>query len=144
MQRCKDVGPGGRIDYGRARLFFLFQAEDGIRDLTVTGVQTCALPIFIQRATVGIDQRVDDAQTKRGERKQIANRSLDGLPPGWDQASANIDGTKREPAHSNRAPGESYRKGQIKAKADDRDSARKANNTRIDPVSTCELNRGDN
>src|SRR5205085_9221770 len=23
-----------------------FQAEDGIRDLTVTGVQTCALPIF--------------------------------------------------------------------------------------------------
>src|SRR2546430_16031888 len=25
---------------------FFFQAEDGIRDLTVTGVQTCALPIF--------------------------------------------------------------------------------------------------
>src|SRR2546430_4348424 len=28
-------------------LFFFFQAEDGIRDLTVTGVQTCALPIFL-------------------------------------------------------------------------------------------------
>src|SRR5580692_7376421 len=27
------------------RCFFFFQAEDGIRDLTVTGVQTCALPI---------------------------------------------------------------------------------------------------
>src|SRR2546427_4585084 len=27
--------------------FFFFQAEDGIRDLTVTGVQTCALPIFL-------------------------------------------------------------------------------------------------
>src|SRR5437867_10107341 len=26
--------------------FFFFQAEDGIRDRTVTGVQTCALPIF--------------------------------------------------------------------------------------------------
>src|SRR3989337_3801843 len=25
--------------------FFFFQAEDGIRDATVTGVQTCALPI---------------------------------------------------------------------------------------------------
>src|SRR5207248_3410520 len=25
---------------------FFFQAEDGIRDRTVTGVQTCALPIF--------------------------------------------------------------------------------------------------
>src|SRR2546430_6464912 len=29
--------------------FFFFQAEDGIRDLTVTGVQTCALPIWIIR-----------------------------------------------------------------------------------------------
>src|SRR2546430_6138274 len=29
-------------------LCFFFQAEDGIRDLTVTGVQTCALPIFRQ------------------------------------------------------------------------------------------------
>src|SRR2546428_8806745 len=27
------------------RSFFFFQAEDGIRDLIVTGVQTCALPI---------------------------------------------------------------------------------------------------
>src|SRR2546427_6917178 len=31
-------------------LFFFFQAEDGIRDLTVTGVQTCALPISAARA----------------------------------------------------------------------------------------------
>src|SRR6266542_6241272 len=28
--------------------FFFFQAEDGIRDATVTGVQTCALPICLQ------------------------------------------------------------------------------------------------
>src|SRR2546430_6522949 len=28
-------------------VFFFFQAEDGIRDLTVTGVQTCALPIWM-------------------------------------------------------------------------------------------------
>ena len=27
-------------------VFFFFQAEDGIRDFHVTGVQTCALPIF--------------------------------------------------------------------------------------------------
>src|SRR5207248_3771447 len=31
--------------YRSARVFF-FQAEDGIRDRTVTGVQTCALPIY--------------------------------------------------------------------------------------------------
>src|SRR2546430_7548230 len=34
-----------RQDYHTLSVFF-FQAEDGIRDLTVTGVQTCALPIF--------------------------------------------------------------------------------------------------
>src|SRR5207237_1957637 len=27
-------------------IFFFFQAEDGIRDSSVTGVQTCALPIY--------------------------------------------------------------------------------------------------
>src|SRR2546429_2165950 len=31
--------------------FFFFQAEDGIRDVAVTGVQTCALPISIDSAT---------------------------------------------------------------------------------------------
>ena len=30
--------------------FFFFQAEDGIRDHCVTGVQTCALPIYAMRA----------------------------------------------------------------------------------------------
>src|SRR2546430_11519353 len=30
----------------RGTVLFFFQAEDGIRDLTVTGVQTCALPIW--------------------------------------------------------------------------------------------------
>src|SRR2546426_2125280 len=29
-----------------SRVFFFFQAEDGIRDYKVTGVQTCALPIW--------------------------------------------------------------------------------------------------
>src|SRR5438128_10331621 len=32
-------------------VFFFFQAEDGIRDATVTGVQTCALPISPAAAT---------------------------------------------------------------------------------------------
>src|SRR3712207_7290974 len=33
----------------RKKWFFFFQAEDGIRDIGVTGVQTCALPILLQR-----------------------------------------------------------------------------------------------
>src|SRR3712207_7526969 len=33
--------------------FFFFQAEDGIRDIGVTGVQTCALPISSHTSTAG-------------------------------------------------------------------------------------------
>src|SRR2546430_4799696 len=33
---------------------FVFQAEDGIRDLTVTGVQTCALPILAECSKVPV------------------------------------------------------------------------------------------
>src|SRR5260370_20232894 len=34
------------VDFVLVCVFFFFQAEDGIRDSSVTGVQTCALPIF--------------------------------------------------------------------------------------------------
>src|SRR5699024_11742627 len=34
-------------------IFFFFQAEDGIRDRNVTGVQTCALPILSSGALSG-------------------------------------------------------------------------------------------
>src|SRR2546430_10513661 len=48
-------------------LFFFFQAEDGIRDLTVTGVQTCALPIYArQRFSVLIERgRIADHENFR-------------------------------------------------------------------------------
>src|SRR2546422_2030968 len=38
-----------RMYSSRLLSFFFFQAEDGIRDVAVTGVQTCALPIFRPR-----------------------------------------------------------------------------------------------
>src|SRR3712207_7657478 len=45
----------------RMFVFFFFQAEDGIRDIGVTGVQTCALPIFtpslIRRGEASIRKR---------------------------------------------------------------------------------------
>src|ERR1039457_7440309 len=34
---------------GSVSCFFFFKAEDGIRDYKVTGVQTCALPIWFQQ-----------------------------------------------------------------------------------------------
>src|SRR2546429_614176 len=46
-----------------ARFFFFFQAEDGIRDVAVTGVQTCALPICTgdtTRATGDLQARLHE------------------------------------------------------------------------------------
>src|SRR5258708_31377344 len=37
---------GNYVRYALRLFFFFFQAEDGIRDDLVTGVQTCALPIY--------------------------------------------------------------------------------------------------
>src|SRR5256885_6865872 len=45
-------GTAGMLTVG---CFFFFQAEDGIRDYKVTGVQTCALPIL--RAALGASPR---------------------------------------------------------------------------------------
>src|SRR5208282_3822894 len=45
---------------------FFFQAEDGIRDATVTGVQTCALPISDDTAAVALAlDRFDAARYRR-------------------------------------------------------------------------------
>src|SRR2546429_6539924 len=44
---------------GHGWQFFFFQAEDGIRDVAVTGVQTCALPIFVAAAgTAFVESRI--------------------------------------------------------------------------------------
>src|SRR3989449_2974358 len=58
--------------------FFFFQAEDGIRDVAVTGVQTCALPISLREA-IGIE--VDDYLVKPVQPRQILSvitRLLEG------------------------------------------------------------------
>src|SRR5207302_2727893 len=39
-------------------IFFFFQAEDGIRDFHVTGVQTCALPILSTPSSVSVRAEV--------------------------------------------------------------------------------------
>src|SRR2546427_8284203 len=41
---------------------FFFQAEDGIRDLTVTGVQTCALPIYGSTVTSQLFPKADASE----------------------------------------------------------------------------------
>src|SRR2546430_7255814 len=55
-------------------LFFFFQAEDGIRDLTVTGVQTCALPIYFRQ----IDRHAAELDASRKALAQAAQDHHDG------------------------------------------------------------------
>src|SRR2546430_10458882 len=61
-----------------ADFFFFFQAEDGIRDLTVTGVQTCALPIYVRQLVTSVPKAKNEiptfrtgpsSPTRRGDRK---------------------------------------------------------------------------
>src|SRR5256886_5511631 len=57
------------------RCFFFFQAEDGIRDLTVTGVQTCALPI-----SGGVVLEDEEAQIEARRARRERERRLEGRP----------------------------------------------------------------
>src|SRR5690606_40554520 len=70
-------------------LSFFFQAEDGIRDFHVTGVQTCALPIYRRRA-----------RSARHGRGTVGGRALlDELP-----ALAHASGLTRREARYRRLP----------------------------------------
>src|SRR3989475_3410750 len=65
-------------------LFFFFQAEDGIRDLTVTGVQTCALPISHGATRLrGVRRGDHEAVALSGEPRQVgeATHPADALRP---------------------------------------------------------------
>src|SRR5699024_12071301 len=57
---------------------FFFQAEDGIRDRNVTGVQTCALPILKDFATqIKISIACYICVTSARRRDEVANRRKD-------------------------------------------------------------------
>src|SRR5258708_14899579 len=65
--------------------FFFFQAEDGIRDDLVTGVQTCALPISPPRAVPG---ELVGAVAQRGAEIRAAAHGRVGAIGGDDQVIA--------------------------------------------------------
>src|SRR5688572_9129766 len=58
--------------------FFFFQAEDGIRDLTVTGVQTCALPIS---TCPPAGRRRSRAARRRSKRRSFSWRAVSSSTP---------------------------------------------------------------
>ena len=57
-------------------LFFFFQAEDGIRDYKVTGVQTCALPISLVRRAFLWSQLDGLGYREIAERLQVSERTV--------------------------------------------------------------------
>src|SRR5260370_8117553 len=58
-------------------MFFFFQAEDGIRDSSVTGVQMCALPIY--QTTLSVFPRLaQDAQPDAGDTHGQVHWQADG------------------------------------------------------------------
>src|SRR5215203_6327358 len=68
--------------------FFFFQAEDGIRDIGVTGVQTCALPIYRSAADDDVDVlaqfRADvpnpEEEALRQLDREVLRRAISKLP----------------------------------------------------------------
>src|SRR3989440_6979041 len=65
------------------RFFFFFQAEDGIRDLIVTGVQTCALPILINKLYLDI------LKTILAHTGSLINQKFRGRPTITEVTSSN-------------------------------------------------------
>src|SRR2546426_5245617 len=74
-------------------LFFFFQAEDGIRDYKVTGVQTCALPICrrIEAKHGAMDGQVIPHQTQVAPETHLGGYVL---PTGLTH-----QGMKQQPVH---------------------------------------------
>src|SRR2546430_2982810 len=88
MQRYHDVisSCGGTTSYGADnRPFFFFQAEDGIRDLTVTGVQTCALPIYaiVRRNFPGLSEAAHSVGTPQIRNLGTVGGNLCQRPRCW-------------------------------------------------------------
>src|SRR2546427_1792440 len=59
--------------------FFFFQAEDGIRDLTVTGVQTCALPISVARLSAPLGRLIALRRLGAGAEKELLHLPFEEL-----------------------------------------------------------------
>src|SRR2546427_10712446 len=95
-------------------IFFFFQAEDGIRDLTVTGVQTCALPILLGhrgRPDVDLDGLKERGLEFPGEHHHCPgcrcdqreddeiSRSEAAQPERWGERSDGANGLREAEVH---------------------------------------------
>src|SRR5216684_4912132 len=84
---------------------FFFQAEDGIRDVAVTGVQTCALPIFCPVSQPRANGKTRTEATAGGERASDDRTGGERRERGAGQAQAPIVGARDGRGHGSAALG---------------------------------------
>src|SRR5437763_867579 len=99
------------IEYGLYSSFqcFFFQAEDGIRDTSVTGVQTCALPIYLparcRRAPSRRDLDQPEPRLPRARLRQIGRASCrERVEVSWGEACPDKKGVAPAAAWRPRTP----------------------------------------
>src|SRR5256885_5320781 len=66
--------------------FFFFQAEDGIRDYKVTGVQTCALPISVNHLKMLLEGMLSDASQRLANLQYVTAEERLQLTVGWNSS----------------------------------------------------------
>src|SRR5256884_3186900 len=64
-------------------VFFFFQAEDGIRDVAVTGVQTCALPIYLARDAAELIEVDYDILPAVADPEKALTKGAPAVHPQW-------------------------------------------------------------
>src|SRR5687768_18416582 len=96
-------------------VFFFFQAEDGIRDVAVTGVQTCALPIFhfvrpirwrstrLQIRKRGVEL-VEIVIERRSEERRVGKECRAGWVPDRERRKRGNEGDQRDEHDSSSVP----------------------------------------
>src|SRR6266516_4017732 len=83
---------------GDMLFIFFFQAEDGIRDRTVTGVQTCALPILFGRPLDDLPGMPIDDVVALAEREHVAareRRAFEGEEQHYETKVVRANGEER-------------------------------------------------
>src|SRR3712207_9389395 len=76
--------------------FFFFQAEDGIRDIGVTGVQTCALPIYCEHGGAGVAEAGGVADDGEGFGQAVGAGGVGGGNPDAVAAGGGVVAVRSE------------------------------------------------
>src|SRR5256884_348625 len=93
VKDCVTIDVLPRTTRNNVYVVFFFQAEDGIRDVAVTGVQTCALPISFESSTgIGVRGKVEDHAIVLGNTVLLGEAGADPKPLAADAEQLRAEG----------------------------------------------------